>query len=265
MSDFDNIGKLMHLPLEDIEPGDEFSAPEFIINEAAEAVLKAGGRNWVPLIVKEIAEYKYQVVSNPLIYAVAEKAALERVWCIVIDPKPENIEQAKILAKETTPAVNLNTASRDTILSALRYLKEETGSVLKGVDLIKATHKIAESNREYWTSFNEITKLKCGITRGKKLDALKQVFFLSPLPKPELPPPPEVISIKRASRDEIFDRLNYLSTCKIDGFEAIDPDKTADAIFTASKSKWRSLNPITKLGCGISKAKIKTLKNVFKL
>uniref|UniRef100_A0ACD5H1H6 Uncharacterized protein n=1 Tax=Desertifilum tharense IPPAS B-1220 TaxID=1781255 RepID=A0ACD5H1H6_9CYAN len=73
------------------------------------------------------------------------------------------------------------------------------------------------------------------------------------------------MSVKKASRDDIFERLEYLSTYKIGGFEMIDADKTADAIFTASKSKWKSLNPITKLECGIDAAKLKTLKTVLTL
>ncbi|WP_013321688.1 hypothetical protein [Gloeothece verrucosa] len=270
MSDFDNIGKLMYLPVEDIEPAnDECYASEFIIQGAVEAVLKEEGRNWLPLIVKEIAEYQYQVVSNPLIYVVAKKLVLERVWCIVIEAKQESIEQVKILNGEMPPKVNLNTASGETIQAALKYLQEQPNSELKALKILIASEKIASSpTRAKWKTFNEIPKLKCGITQGKKLDSLKQVFFLEPVPsEPEIPPPhpPEIISIKRASREEIFERLNYLSTYKIDGFEKINADKIADIIFTESKSKWKSLNPITSLNCGIGKAKIPTLKKVFKL
>ncbi|HAZ45912.1 MAG TPA: hypothetical protein DCZ55_15995, partial [Cyanobacteria bacterium UBA11371] len=60
-------------------------------------------------------------------------------------------------------------------------------------------------------------------------------------------------------------RISYLSTYKIGGFEAVDAEKAADIIFTASKGKWKSLNPIAKLECGIDTAKIKTLKKVFTL
>ncbi len=264
MSEYDNIGKLMHLPLNQIESDEDFFESEFIINNAAEAVIQADGRNWVPLIVKEMEE-KYQVVSNCLIYAVAHKAELERVWCIVIDPVPQNIEQAKILTRETIPKTNLSTASRDSILAALGYLIDQPGSALKGLDLLKATNRIADADREKWKSFSPITQLKCGITSGKKLDELKKVFFLAPPPKPEVLPLPKTVSVKRASRDEIFERLNYLSAYKIGGFETIEPEKTADAIFTASKGKWKSLNPISKLECGIDTAKIKTLKKVFTL
>ncbi|MBD2607705.1 hypothetical protein H6G81_25045 [Scytonema hofmannii FACHB-248] len=264
MGDFDNIGKLMHLPLANIEPEVQISKPEFIITAAAEAIYQSAGRNWIPVIVKETSDYHYQVVSNHFVYAVAQQAALERVWCIVIEPDAQNIEQAKILAGEAIPKVNLNTASRDTILAALRYLIAEPASALKGVDVIVATNRIAAADRKSWSSFNSIIALKCGITKGKKLDALSKVFFLSPSTPPP-PLPPEVVSIKHASRDEIFTRLSYLSTYKIDGFEKFDAESIANILFTASKGKWKSLNPISKLGCDIDTAKIKTLKTVFSL
>ncbi len=266
MSDFNNIGRLMHLPIKDIKPEENFSAPEFIVSAAAEAVLKADGRNWLPLIVKEVAEYTYQVISNSLVYTVGKKANLERIWCIVVDSNSENIEQTKILNGELVPKINLNIASSEDILSALKYLLEQPGSPLKGIDINKVTNKLAEADRANWKNFSEIPKLKCGITQGKKLEAIQQVFFLSPSTvKIEIPNPPEIISIKKTSRDDIFDRLNYLTNYKIDGFEKIDPDKAADLIFTATKSKWKSLNPIANLNCGIDKAKIKTLKTVLKI
>lgn len=265
MSKYDDIGKLMHLPLADIAPGEPCSESEFIITAAAEAVLQAGGHNWIPVIVKETGDYQYQVVSNSFIYAVAQQAELERVWCIIIEPESKNIEQAKILAREVIPKVNLSTASRDTILAALRYLVAEPGSALKGLDVIVAANRISAANRETWSNFNPVISLKCGITKGKKLDALAKVCFLSPAPVAPPPPPPEIVSVKRASRDEIFDRLNYLSTNKIGGFENIDAEKTADAIFTANKGKWKSLTPISKLECGIDTAKMKLLKTLFSL
>ena len=261
----ENVGRLMHLPLESIESTQKFHAPEFLVNVAADSVLKAGGRNWIPLIVQEIGEYQYQVVSNPLVYAVAKKAQLERVWCIVIKPQASDIEQAKMLAGETSPRICLNTASREMIQAALVYLKET--QKLKGVDIDKATSSIADSQREYWEDFNEILKFKCGFSKAtaKKLETLHEVFYLEPLPEPERPPAPEIIKIKTASREKIFERLNYLSICRIDGFEAINADEAADIIFCAYKSKWKSLNPIVKLECGIRLAQIKTLKTVFTL
>ena len=261
----ENVGRLMHLPLESIESTQKFHAPEFLVNVAADSVLKAGGRNWIPLIVQEIAEYQYRVVSNPLVYAVAKKAQLERVWCIVIKPQASDIEQAKMLAGETSPRICINTASREMIQAALVYLKETHKTTFKTLVVDEATSAIADSQREYWEDFNEIEKLKlCGFSKTK-VPALQEVFYLEPLPKPELPPAPEIIKIKTASREKIFERLNYLSICRIDGFEAINADEAADIIFCAYKSKWRSLNRISELECGIRQAQIKTLKTVFKL
>lgn len=260
MINSENIGKLMNLPLKDIESAELCSESEFIIAGAAEAVLQTDNRNWIPIIVKETGDYKYQVVSNNFVYAVAQQAKLELVWCIVIDPKPSNIEQAKILAREAIPTVNLSTASEDTIKAVLEYLVKEHN--WKTVKPIEAAKKIVNSKREQWSDFTPLTKLQCGLTKAR-LDYVAKVFSISPPPPP--PPPPEKISVKRASRDEIFDRLNYLSTNKIGGFENIDAETTADAIFNASKGKWKSLTPISKLEPGLDTAKMKTFKTLFTL
>ncbi|MEP6516272.1 hypothetical protein [Microcoleus vaginatus] len=260
MSNSENIGKLMHLKLSKIESAEPCSESEFIIAGAAEAVLQAGNRNWIPIIVKETGDYQYQVVSNHFVYAVAQQAKLDLVWCIVIDPKPSNIEQAKILAREANPKVNLSTASKDTIIAVLKYLVKEHN--WKNVKPVETANKIVDSNREQWSDFTPLTKLQCGLTKAR-LDFIAKVFSISPPPPP--PPPPQAVSVKRASKDEIFDRLNYLSTNKIGGFETIDPEKTADAIFTANKGKWKTLSPISKLECGIDTAKMKIIKTVFSL
>ena len=254
MSNSENIGKLMHLKLSKIESAEPCSESEFIIAGAAEAVLQAGNRNWIPIIVKETGDYQYQVVSNHFVYAVAQQAKLDLVWCIVIDPKPSNIEQAKILAREANPTVNLSTASKDTIIAVLKYLVKEHN--WKNVKPVETANKIVDSNREQWSDFTPLTKLQCGLTKAR-LDFIAKVFSISPPPPP--PPPPEAVSVKRASRDEIFDRLNYLYTNKIGGFEKIDAEKTADAIFTANKGKWKTLSPISKLECGIDTAKMKII------
>lgn len=265
MIDTQDTGKLMHLPLADIQPGEPIDVPEFVIVAAAEALLKAEGRNWIPVIVKQTGKYEYQVVSNTFAYAVAQEAGLERVWCMVTDSKPETIELVKILSREITPKVNLSTASRDIIMDALKYLIKRPGSPLSKVDLLVATNRIEESDREEWKDFSAITKLKCGITKGSKLDSLSEIFYLSPPPLPEIPPPPPMASLKKGTRDEILNNLKYLSDSKIGGFNKIDIQKAADKIFSADKTKWKSLNPISTLDCGIAKAKITTLKMVFKL
>lgn len=62
----------------------------------------------------------------------------------------------------------------------MQYLIEKPNSELKGIKLAIATNRIDEAPRKSWKNFEPITMLKCGITKGKKLDALKEVFYLTP-------------------------------------------------------------------------------------
>ncbi|MGG6295863.1 Rho termination factor N-terminal domain-containing protein [Leptolyngbya sp. AN02str] len=185
MSNLSDIGNLMHLYLDEIDPGEGTSAPEFLITASAHLLNQKGGRNWIPVIVKETGEDQYQVIGNSFIYAVAEEAGLERVWCIIADDSDDTAEVVKVLTGEEIPKINLSKASRDEIQAAIEYLISQPDSALKTVKAAIAVNRIDEAPRQYWNSFDPITGLKCGITRGKKLDALKQVFYLDPQPMPE--------------------------------------------------------------------------------
>ena len=90
------------------------------------------------------------------------------------------------MSGEKIPKINLSTATRDEIKAALQYLIEKPGSKLKGVKLAIATNRIDEAPRQYWKNFEPMTKLKCGITKGAKVNALKEVFYLAPQPMPEI-------------------------------------------------------------------------------
>ncbi|MBD2579060.1 Rho termination factor N-terminal domain-containing protein [Oscillatoria sp. FACHB-1406] len=180
MSAVEDIGKLMYLYLDDIEAGGKTEASTFSIKASARLLTEKGGTNWVPIIVKEIGRDKYQVIGNSFVYTVAEEAALERVWCIIVNPEGDAEEVVKVLSGEQMPKINLSTASRDEIASALEYLIKQPASPLKTVKLAVATNRIDEAPRQSWKNFTPITTLKCGITKGKKLDALKQVFYLEP-------------------------------------------------------------------------------------
>ena len=194
MSNLSDVGNLMYLDLEIIEPGDITNASEYLINATAKELSNIDGRNWIPLIVKEIAEDRYQVIGNSFIYAVAEAAGLEKVWCIIADDSEQTAKVTKILAGEEIPKINLSTASRDEIKSALEYLIEQPNTVLKGVKLPIATNRIDEAARQYWQDLKPITKLKCGITAGKKVKALEKVFYLTPESMPDDIKDPKVLN-----------------------------------------------------------------------
>ncbi|NWF60775.1 MAG: Rho termination factor N-terminal domain-containing protein [Fischerella sp.] len=180
-----DVGNLMCLYMHEINPGKGTDAPEFLIKAGAKALVESGSRNWVPVIVKEIGEDRYEVIGNSFIYAIAEEAGLERVWCIIADESEKTLELTRILTGESIPKVNLSTATRDEIQAALQYLIEKPNSELKGVKLAIATNRIDEAPRKYWKNLEPIATLKCGITKGKKLNALKEVFYLSPEQMPE--------------------------------------------------------------------------------
>ncbi|PSB31808.1 Rho termination factor N-terminal domain-containing protein [Chlorogloea sp. CCALA 695] len=185
MSSLSIIGNLMDIYLDDINSSGETDTPEFLIKASARLLKEKDGRNWIPLLVKETGEDKYEVIANSFIYAVAKEAGLDRVWCIIADDSDDTAETTKVLAKEKTPKINLCTASRDEIVAALQYLIEQPGSALKTVKLAVAANRIDEAPRQSWQKFDPIIKLKCGITKGAKLEALKQVFYLTPQPMPE--------------------------------------------------------------------------------
>lgn len=180
MSNLSDIGNLMHIYLDDINPSERTDTPEFLVKASARLLKEKGDRNWIPLLVKETGKDKYEVIANSFIYAVAKEAGLDRVWCIIADESDDTAEVTQVLAKEKTPKINLSTASRDEIVAALQYAIEQPGSALKSVKLAVAANRIDEASRQSWQDFEPITKLKCGITKGAKLDALKQVFYLTP-------------------------------------------------------------------------------------
>jgi hypothetical protein len=194
MSNLSDVGNLMYLDLEIIESSEINNQSEYLITATAKELSNTNGRNWIPLVVKEVAEDRYQVIGNSFIYAVAEAAGLEKVWCIIADDSEETAKITKILAGEKIPKINLSTATRDEIKIALQYLIEQPNTPLKGVKLPVATNRIDEAPRQYWQNFEPITQLKCGITKGKKLNALKEVFELTPQPMPNVIKKPTVLN-----------------------------------------------------------------------
>ena len=193
MASLSDIGNLMHLYLDAIEPGEATTAPAFLIQASAQILNQKCDRNWVPIIVKETREDQYQVIGNSFVYAVAEEAGLERVWCVIADESDEAAEVSRVLSGEEVPRINLSKASRDEITAAIQYLVELPGSDLKKVKLATATNRIDEAPRQYWKTLDPIANLKCGITRGKKLNALKSVFYLTPQPMPEVITDPAIL------------------------------------------------------------------------
>ena len=130
-----DVGNLMYLYSDQIVINQAVEAPEFIVQSTARLLENCGGRNWVPIIVRETGKDKYEVIGNSFVYAVAEAAGLERVWCIVADSSDMTADLSRALAREGVPKINLSIASRDEIVAALHYVIDQPGSPLKGIQL----------------------------------------------------------------------------------------------------------------------------------
>ncbi|MGD1918041.1 MAG: Rho termination factor [Pleurocapsa sp.] len=221
MSNLSDVGNLMYLDLEIIESSNETKMSEYLIQASAKELNNSSGRNWIPLVVKEVAEDRYQVIGNSFIYAVAEAAGLEKVWCIIADDSQETAKVTQILAGETIPKINLSTASVDDIKEALEYLVSQPATVLKGVKIAIAANRIDEAPRQYWQDLKPITKLGCGITAGKKVKALEQVFYLTPQSMPDDIKDSKILNtlttaeLKKLAKKRNFSGYSKLSKAKL--------------------------------------------------
>lgn len=180
-----DIGNLLCLPFDEISPGKPTEVHDFLIQESAR-LLRKSQRNWVPLVVKEIQPDNYEVIGNTYIYEAIAEAGLEKAWCILADDSLDTAEVTAVLAQDAIPRVNLSNASSQQISAALDYLIKQPGSILSRVNVASATSRIDEAPRQYWQTLKPITKLKCGITAGKKLKVLEEIFYLEPQPLPDV-------------------------------------------------------------------------------
>ena len=188
------IGSLMYLYLDEIEPGEAISVYEFEIKAAAKAMMEAGDRNLVPIIVKQTGMDKYRAIANLFVYAVAQEAGLEKVWCIIADDSESTATASQLLARETLPKIDLATATAEEIKLGLDYLIRRPFNPLKRVTLAKATSKIDEAPRQYWkSSLIDVTQLGCGISKAQ-LPIFKEVFYVTPKPLPDVITDPQILN-----------------------------------------------------------------------
>lgn len=180
-----DIGNLLCLPFDEISPGKPTEVHDFLIQESAR-LLRKSQRNWVPLVVKEVQPDNYEVIGNTYVYEAIAEAGLEKAWCILADDSLDTAEVTAVLAQDATPRVNLSNASSQQISAALDYLIKQPGSILNKVNIASATSRIDEAPRQYWQTLKPITKLKCGITEGKKLKVLEEIFYLEPQQLPDI-------------------------------------------------------------------------------
>ncbi|OKH16958.1 transcription termination factor rho family protein [[Limnothrix rosea] IAM M-220] len=219
------IGSLLHLYLDEIETNLPTESHDFLINSAANAINEADGRNWIPVIVKQTGSDSYEVIANSFVFAAAEEAGLTKVWCIVADHDKKTEVAAQTLSQELVGKVDLAVASRDEIKTALDYLITRPLNPLKGVNLAAATEKIDAAYTQYWKeNLSDITKLGCGITTRsrKKLNILREVFYVTPQPLPDV--------ITDCAWLETFNATELKKMAKKRGFSGYSKFKKAELV-----------------------------------
>jgi hypothetical protein len=256
------IGALLPLYRDEIEPLFPIETHQFLIAEAAKAINQAGDRNWIPVIVRQTEEDKYQAIANISVLAAAQEAGLDKIWCIIADDSEQTEKASQLLSQEIAPKVNLATASREEIKLALDYLINRSIRPLSSVTLATALDKIDKAPRQYWKEeLKEVKTLGCGITTPAKLNIFKEVFYSTP----EAPsPPPPQINLATATRDEIRVRLEYLINRPINPLKNVDLEDALDKLDNPYRQYWKEeLKEITFLDFGITAAKLKILKEIF--
>jgi len=255
------IGALLYLYRDEIEPLFPIEAHQFLIAEAAKAINQAEGRNWIPVIVRQTGADNFQAIANIFVLAAAQEAGLDKVWCVIADDSEQTEKSAQLLSQEIAPKINLATASREEIKLALDYLINRSIRPLSGVTLATALDKIDKAPRQFWKEeLKEVTTLKCGITAAK-LKIFKEVFYSTPAPPP--PPPPQV-NLATARRDEIRVGLKYLINRPANPLKDINLDDALDKLDNPYRQYWKEqLKEVTALGCGITTAKLKIFKEIF--
>lgn len=255
------IGALLHLYRDEIEPLFPIETHQFLIAEAAKAINQAEGRNWIPVIVRQTGSDNYQAIANIFVLASAEEAGLDKIWCVIADDSEQTEKASQLLSQEIAPKINLATASREDIKLALDYLINRSIRPLTGVNLATALDKIDKAPRQFWKEeLKEVTSLKCGVTTAK-LNIFKEVFYSTPEAPP---PPPSQVNLATATRDEIRLGLEYLINRFANPLKNVNFEETLDRLDNPYRQYWKEqLKEVTTLGCGITTAKLKIFKEIF--
>ena len=233
------------------------------MNAAAQVLKKYGGKNWVPIIIKNIGnigEDKYEVIGNSFVYTVAKAAKLEKILCIVIESTNEAEEISKILSKEVLPKINLSIANKDEIKATFEYLKSQSNSPLSRIQpnsIENIANKIVKSNRQYWTDLTPLGNLGTNLVK-ENLEFISNVFYLTPVQPPTSPK----INLSIANRDQIIEGLEFLKKERKLNIDILDASTKLEQ---AEKKYWIDYKGVLDLKIKVTKNKLDDFKSVFYL
>jgi len=166
------LGKIIRLPLFEVTGNQQFHSA--LLSNLSKQIQK-NQRNYLPVIVKLLAEDSYEAIYNIQILEAARKAEVDFVWCIVVDD--EILKQIQVESGEIIHLPVL-TASEQDILEVLEYIQTQKSGVrtMKPKDAAKAI--VQQREKTNLKSLNFLTKQRCGI--GKvTLEKIKPYFVFS--------------------------------------------------------------------------------------
>ena len=154
------LGKVIRLPLFEVQGNTKIHSA--LLKNLAKQIHK-NEQNFLPVIVKFLAEDSYEAIYNVQILEAARKAEVDFVWCIVVDD--EILDQIKVESGEIIRLPVL-TASEQDITEVLEYIKEQKSGVrtMKPKDAAKAI--VEQRTKTNIKNLNFLTKQRCGIGKA---------------------------------------------------------------------------------------------------
>lgn len=261
MPSLKDIGQLIQVPIDQVELVEEPQMPPYQITALSDKLQVPDLRNWVPVIVQEPTPRHYRVISNGHIWAAMKAAGQNYIWVAVISDEPEAVEQVKLLSGQLPLKINICTANYDMLLEGLHYLRQIPSYKLDKLDHTLIAQRIVQaSGRLAWASLQPLLQLKCNL-KSSHLKALESVFEAMPQPI-EIHP----VVLNTASADELVTALRMAVFLPEINLAEIDLIKLAHSITHEPMRKyWQDLQPLTKLGCGITAGKLKGLDQILKV
>ncbi|MEB3309966.1 MAG: hypothetical protein VKJ02_07005 [Snowella sp.] len=165
-------GKTIHLPIGEVKGSS--IGNDFLIKNLA-LHMKKTNKNFLPVIVKEIAEHQYESCLNTPVLEAARLANLDLIWCIIVDD--DMFQQIEIEAGQVI-RVPLLSASENDIIDLIEYVKkdERYSRSINKLDSQKAAKAIIKKREENsLSSLKFLTKERCGFGE-KAVSVLKNYF-----------------------------------------------------------------------------------------
>ena len=166
------LGKVIRLPIFEVRGNTEVHSA--LLKNLAQQIHK-NKQNFLPVIVKFLAEDSYEAIYNVQILEAARKAEVDFVWCIVVDD--EILDQIKVESGEIIRLPVLTAPEQD-IAEVLDYIQKQKSGVSKMSPKDAAKAIVEQRAKTSIKNLHFLTKQRCGIGPAT-LKKIKPYFVFS--------------------------------------------------------------------------------------